>query len=440
MATQKVSDWIDDILTAIDVVDPINDQLLIYDKGGNDMNKVTPNFLFASPPSIGGTTPTLGNFSPLESKGPAIVNAGFVGTVTATASTTVTFSSAADAILAGYSATNPTLGVTLISNALTRYIISWTNATTCIIDTAVTWAGTNITSVHFPIFFGVDSSGVLAWALLANGNLYFVGSVGIGVAESMGILRLCGGVPNLYEYITSSGNGGEFGLILQDNISSNAAQFTYNSATGENRIGGTKNYVFQTLYSGGAERIRITIDGDVGIGTTSPDYQLELSTDSAGKPGVGGLWTVVSDSRLKEDIQPADLDRCYEIIKNLPLKRFTWREDCFTEEQIKDRSGLGWIADDVKPIFPKATQAKTFTLPTLIPDGEEEYQERDFKTNEIVTKTRPKFRQEVIEDCLDLNAGQIYSAMYGALQKTMQLVEILTKRIDELESNRQGIK
>lgn len=100
-------------------------------------------------------------FTPVISKGPAIISTGFAGTLTATNSTTVTFSSAADAILAGQSATNPIVGTTLISNALTRYIVSWTNATTCVVDSAVTWAGTAITSVQYPIILFCDSSGVV---------------------------------------------------------------------------------------------------------------------------------------------------------------------------------------------------------------------------------------------------------------------------------------
>jgi hypothetical protein len=110
--------------------------------------------------------------SPLKAKGPAIIET-FAGTVTATASTTVTFSSAADAILAGYSATNPILGTTLISNALTRYIVSWTNATTCVVDSSVTWAGTAITSVQLPIITFVNSAGVTQGWMNAAGRMYF---------------------------------------------------------------------------------------------------------------------------------------------------------------------------------------------------------------------------------------------------------------------------
>jgi hypothetical protein len=60
-----------------------------------------------------------------------------------------------------------------------------------------------------------------------------------------------------------------------------------------------------SVYSNGAlsERMRIQDSGNVGIGTTSPSYQLQLSTDSAAKPGTNA-WTVASDARLKTDITP----------------------------------------------------------------------------------------------------------------------------------------
>lgn len=38
--------------------------------------------------------------------------------------------------------------------------------------------------------------------------------------------------------------------------------------------------------------------GNVGIGTTTPSYQLQLSTDSAAKPSTN-TWTIASDARLK---------------------------------------------------------------------------------------------------------------------------------------------
>ena len=223
--------------------------------------------------------------------------------------------------------------------------------------------------------------------------------------------------------------------------------------------------------------------GNIGIDVTAPVYQIEVSTDSAGKPGVGGLWSVVSDERIKSDIVPANLDRCYEIVKSVPLKYFGFAPGVYTDDQINDKHNLGWIAQDVQKVFKNAVSVKPFTLKTDIPDGVEEYEEQDFtietveKTeteiqiidgkpvqvskvvtseNEVllfdtvdvvdedgavvmngdkpltyqmprmVTKTRPKVRRDVIEDCLDLNGGQMIAALYGAVQALMAKVEAMT--------------
>ena len=47
--------------------------------------------------------------------------------------------------------------------------------------------------------------------------------------------------------------------------------------------------------------MRITDTGYVGIGDSSPSYQLELSTDSAAKPSTN-TWTISSDERLKQNM------------------------------------------------------------------------------------------------------------------------------------------
>ena len=229
-------------------------------------------------------------------------------------------------------------------------------------------------------------------------------------------------------------------------------------------------------------RMYIQAAGNVGVGTTTPAYKLEISTDSAGKPGVGGLWTVVSDERIKANIVPADLDRCYEIVKSVPLKHFGFAPGVYTDDQIQDKHNLGWIAQDVQKVFKNAVSVKPFTLKTDIPNGVEEYEEQDFTLETVektetsiqvingkavqvskvvksenkvlvfdtvdvldeagavvmdgdkpltyqmprmITKTRPKVRHDVIKDCLDLNSGQMIAALYGAVQALLAKVETL---------------
>ncbi len=279
--------------------------------------------------------------------------------------------------------------------------------------------------------------------------------------------------------------------------------FLYNNSAAGPLLLGTAN----------TEKMRITSGGYVGIGTASPSYQLHVNTDSAGKPGAGGLWTVVSDERIKTDIVPADLSRCYDIVKQVGLKHFGFKPGVYSDEQINDKHSLGWIAQDVQKVFGKAVSIKPFTLQTDIPDGTEEYEEQEFTletvnkvetsiqvingkpvqvsrvvtsenkvmlfdmvdvldesgaavmegyevtpaiaatdaTEEVeavigtrpvtyqmprmVTKTRPKVRREVIEDCLDLNGGQMNAALYGAVQCLMAKVEAQAVTIASLQAS-----
>lgn len=275
------------------------------------------------------------------------------------------------------------------------------------------------------------------------------------------------------------GNNGSFGASAFFGLSGSSAGISIANTGSVGYLQGAT-----TAASGVTANIGLQVGGgSVGIGTATPAYKLEISTDSAGKPGVGGLWTVVSDERIKTDITPADLDRCYEIVKSVPLKHFGFAPGVYTDDQINDKHSLGWIAQDVQKVFSKAVSVKPFTLNTEIPDGTEEYTEQEFtletvektetsieiidgkpvKVSKVVTsenkvllfdsvdvvdeagavvmdgdkpltyqmprmitKTRNKVRHDVIEDCLDLNGGQMIAALYGAVQALMLQVESLT--------------
>jgi len=226
----------------------------------------------------------------------------------------------------------------------------------------------------------------------------------------------------------------------------------------------------------------ITPGGSVGIGK-APTSQLEISTDGATKPSTN-TWTIASDERLKTDITLADLDRCYEIVKDLPLKRYTWKDSSYTLGDVKDRAKLGWIAQDVQQVFPKSTPTRKFDF---VPedDGFEEVKEQvtidEARTTESTsieiidgiptrkmtrttkTVTVPQFdevavvdemgrpvivdgapmmhavprmrtvskaktKTVTIDDCIYLNSDQIYAAMYGAIQLLIAKVEALEAR------------
>ena len=227
-----------------------------------------------------------------------------------------------------------------------------------------------------PIY--TDGTNVSVGGTSPSGKLHVVGAIQVGATESdAGNVASWTSVNETYGL---AGASGYWGLRT-----------------------GTDHGINIDVYNNNSQLTALTIlnDGKVGINKTNPNYLIEVGSDSAGKPGAGGLWTVVSDERIKKDIEFADLDICYDTIKNIPLKRYAWADGVYSEEQVSDRHNLGWIAQDVQKYFSKAVSVKPFTKA----DG------------------------EVIEDCLDLNSGQLNAALYGAVQACMLKIESLEQEI-----------
>ena len=132
----------------------------------------------------------------------------------------------------------------------------------------------------------------------------------------------------------------------------------------------------------------------------TPTTQLQLSTDSAAKPSTS-TWTVSSDERLKENIQDADLDICYNNVDKLRLVKYTWKDEVYTSDQVSDRSKLGWIAQEVETVFPKAVE---------------------------------KHNMHGYDDCRTLNNDQIIASLYGCIQKLIQKCESRQNTIDQMKN------
>lgn len=169
--------------------------------------------------------------------------------------------------------------------------------------------------------------------------------------------------------------GGTAGMLILNNN-----QFTAN------------NYCVDNAVCEYNENLAIDIvNNRVGIAKSNPQFSLELGEDLAFKP-TSSAWSTSSDERLKEHIVNADLDVCYNNIKSIPLKHYTWNDDIYNSNQVADRSQLGWIAQDVENIIPKAVERKNM---------------------------------HGLTDCRTLNNDQIIANLYGAVQKLIQMDESL---------------
>ena len=124
----------------------------------------------------------------------------------------------------------------------------------------------------------------------------------------------------------------------------------------------------------------VTAQG-LSLGLSAPTFQLDLSTDGARKLSTT-TWTTGSDSRIKSDIQSANLARCVDIVDSLDLKYFKW--DIPGVAGPTDTHSLGWIAQEVKEFFPNSVRVT------------QDYGFDDFH---------------------NLDSDQLIKTMYGALKK-----------------------
>ena len=93
------------------------------------------------------------------------------------------------------------------------------------------------------------------------------------------------------------------------------------------------------------------LGGDVGIGMTSPSFQLQLSTNSAAKPS-SNVWTVTSDSRVKENIR--DYTTGLEAILKIEPKLYDYNGKAGFE---KTKNNIGIIAQDIQKVMPETVNA-----------------------------------------------------------------------------------
>ncbi|MBL4753404.1 MAG: tail fiber domain-containing protein, partial [Flavobacteriales bacterium] len=144
--------------------------------------------------------------------------------------------------------------------------------------------------------------------------------------------------------------------------------FISNPSGGVVAFGGVTaaQWTVAAFYAGGSEQMRINSSGNVGIGTTTPGGQFELSLDQGRKPATN-TWTIVSDERLK-NIEGSYTKGLNEILqlqpityhyKNRPLSGVEGSEteglgERIFSEEVLNKQNVGFSAQAVQKIFPEA--------------------------------------------------------------------------------------
>jgi hypothetical protein len=88
--------------------------------------------------------------------------------------------------------------------------------------------------------------------------------------------------------------------------------------------------------------------GNVGIGTASPAYQLQLSTDSAAKPATN-TWTIASDARLKTVL--GDYEKGLDAI--CALRPVRYKYNGFGGMVADGKEHISIVAQEAQEVFPE---------------------------------------------------------------------------------------
>jgi hypothetical protein len=136
--------------------------------------------------------------------------------------------------------------------------------------------------------------------------------------------------------------------------------------------------------------------------------------------------TSLSDSRVKDEISDADLDICYDTVKNLKVSRFKYKD--FTGKH-NDGHKLGFMADDLEVVRPKCVTKTDREFPVLDENGEGVYREVTLDTGEVVQVPEV----QLLEDVKEIAFYDDVPTLWGAVQKLMQKINVLEQEIELLK-------
>ena len=213
---------------------------------------------------------------------------------------------------------------------------------------AVLAESTTVTSSGVTFPDGTTQS--TAWITSGTNMYYNNGNVGIGttsperklevVAASAGdgiIIR----ANSVNRYAPSLTFRGEDNIYLsQIGAAMGNQDFSVDATFGDLVMRTGFDIIFSTVHDNQTypATMLISNSGNVGIGTASPGYPLEMA--SGAHVTTGGVWTNASSREYKENIRDLSYDEATLALLSLKPSKFNYKVD-------KDDDYLGFIAEDV---------------------------------------------------------------------------------------------
>lgn len=140
-----------------------------------------------------------------------------------------------------------------------------------------------------------------------------------------------------------------FTITAREGNSYGSGKFYKNDALYNNSTPNDNDMKFSIyiLAAPAQNEVIVTTDGLVGIGTTNPTYDLHVNGTVAGV----GAYNELSDRRYKKNIQA--LESSLTKLKQVQGVRYDWRQEDFPNIKFMEGSTMGFIAQDLKEIFPE---------------------------------------------------------------------------------------
>ena len=139
------------------------------------------------------------------------------------------------------------------------------------------------------------------------------------------------------------------------------------------------------------------------------DYIRITTAGAITNPSGTANWNIGSDRRIKENIERASYDKCFENINRLELNRFNYISGFNTVN--RDRTQLGFIAQEVYDVFPKSISTHGYYSDTLN-----------------------------IPDLLSIDVSQINYSLYGAVKKLIEINNDKDNRLKALDDELKTIE